>query len=353
MGKSKLAPTSAHTVPRIELCAAVLAVELAQTIIKESDIEFQTVNFYTDSKIVLGYIHNSTCQFYVYVANIVALIRKVTKPEQWHHVATEQNPANHGTRLVLASQLQYTTWLTGPQFLQTNTEHSHKAENFDLVDPTADMEARSQVTTLATNVEENKLGSHRFERFSTWKSLIKGMQALINIAKSFSKTTNARQCDKTKGTDSSEAKTVIIKSVQQEVFGEEIKRLSEGKKMSSHSLLQKLDSFVDSEGLLRVGGRLQAAKLPDPVKHPLIIPSSHYVATLLVRHYHDRVAHQGRQFTEGALRDAELWVPGVKRLVYSIIHKCVICRKLRGRLNEQKWPLCLFIDLLLTHLSPM
>lgn len=70
------------------------------------------MNFYTDHKIVLGYIHNSTRRFYVYVANRLALIRKVTKPDQWHHVATGQNHADNGTRFVLASQLQYTTWLT-------------------------------------------------------------------------------------------------------------------------------------------------------------------------------------------------------------------------------------------------
>lgn len=143
MGKSKLAPTAANTVPRLELCA----VELAHTVIKKSDIEFHAVNFYPDSKIVLGYIHNSTRRFYVYVANRVALIRKVTKNDQWHHVATDQNPADNGTRFVLASQLQYTTWLTAPQFLQTNTGDINKRVSFDLVLPTADMEIRPQVTT--------------------------------------------------------------------------------------------------------------------------------------------------------------------------------------------------------------
>lgn len=161
--------------------------------------------------------------------------------------------------------------------------------SFDLVLPPADMEIRPQVTTLATNVKENKLGSHRFER----KSLVRGMHGLINIVKSFSKTTNANQCDKPKGTGSSQAKTVIIKSVQQEVFEEKIKSLLKGKEIPSPGLLQKLDPFVDSEGLLRVGGCLQAAKLSELVKHPLIIPGSHYIATLLVRHYHNQVAHQG------------------------------------------------------------
>ena len=54
------------------------------------------------------------------------------------------------------------------------------------------------------------------------------------------------------------------------------------------------------------------------------------------RHYHNQVAHQGRQFTEGALRTAGLWVVGGKRLISSVVHKCVTCRKLRGRLEEQK-----------------
>ncbi|XP_055005215.1 uncharacterized protein LOC129407637 [Boleophthalmus pectinirostris] len=335
MGKSKLAPSSAHTVPRLELCAAVLAVELAQIIIEESDIEFQAVDFYTDSKIVLGYIHNSTRRFYVYVANRVAQIRRSTTPDQWHHVATDQNPADHGTRLVLASQLQYTTWLSGPLFLKVNTEQRDKPESFDLVDPSVDMEIRPQVTTLATNVKENKLGSHRFERFSTWKSLVRGMQALIHMARSFSKVIPTDHCDK-HSTDLSQAKTVVIKCVQQEIFREEIKRLSEGKEISSHSPLEKLDPFIDSEGLLRVGGRLQTADLSELEKHPLIIPGSHHLAVLLVRHYHNQVAHQGRQFTEGALRTAGLWVLGAKRLVSRIIHQCVTCRKLRGRLEEQK-----------------
>lgn len=48
MGKSKLAPCHSHTVPRLELCAAVLAVELADTLLDGLDIETHSVKFYTD-----------------------------------------------------------------------------------------------------------------------------------------------------------------------------------------------------------------------------------------------------------------------------------------------------------------
>lgn len=60
MGKAKLAPSTAHTVPRLELCAAVLAVELTEMVTKESDIDLHRVTFYTDSRIVLGYIQHSS-----------------------------------------------------------------------------------------------------------------------------------------------------------------------------------------------------------------------------------------------------------------------------------------------------
>lgn len=83
MGKSKVAPRPAHTVPRLELCAAVLAVEMYELIRDEMDIDVDAVRFFTDSKIVLGYIHNSTKRFYTYVANRVIRIRKTTHPEQW------------------------------------------------------------------------------------------------------------------------------------------------------------------------------------------------------------------------------------------------------------------------------
>lgn len=71
-------------------------------------------------------------------------------------------------------------------------------------------------------------------------------------------------------------------------------------------------------------------------KHPLILPGNHHVSTLLVRHYHNKVKHMGRHFTDGAVRSAGIWITGVKRLINSILHKCVPCRKLRGNVQFQR-----------------
>lgn len=48
-GKGKLAPHSEIPVPRLKLCVAVLAVEIAEAIIDEIDIQLDVVTFYSDS----------------------------------------------------------------------------------------------------------------------------------------------------------------------------------------------------------------------------------------------------------------------------------------------------------------
>ncbi|KAI4903063.1 hypothetical protein NFI96_009859 [Prochilodus magdalenae] len=269
MGKSKLAPHPPHTIPRLELCAAVLATEMADLITDKLDIDIHKITFYTDSRIVLGYIHNSSRRFYVYVANKVARIRRSTSPEQWHFVSTEHNPADHGTRSVPAAVLKDTNWLKGPAFLYKDT--SSQTETFALIDPDADEDVRSQpVTAFTTNASESVLGSHRFERFSSWRTLSRAIAKLIQV-KSSLKSTNSK-------TDAlTQAKLVIIRNVQH-VFAEECKCLSRGDVIPKSSPLRKLNPFVDADGLLRVGGRISLVDIPWEEKDPIIVPKKHHLS---------------------------------------------------------------------------
>lgn len=97
LGKARLSPKPDITIPRLELCAAVLAVEVAELVLEEPDIAVEQVSFYTDSKVVLGYIFNKKRRFHVYVHNRVERIRRFTQAHQWHYVPTHLNPADHAT----------------------------------------------------------------------------------------------------------------------------------------------------------------------------------------------------------------------------------------------------------------
>lgn len=71
MGKSRVVPLKPITVPRLELSAALLSVKVGSLLNQELDYQ-NTVNLYwTDSKVVLGYLSNEARRFHIFVANSV------------------------------------------------------------------------------------------------------------------------------------------------------------------------------------------------------------------------------------------------------------------------------------------
>lgn len=132
-----------------------------------------------------------------------------------------------------------------------------------------------------------------------------------------------------------ETEHYVIKAVQSEVYFEEIDCIRRHEPLPRKSPIANLNPFLDEQDLFRVGGRIGNSSLSLREKKPLIISGRHHIATLIVRHHHEKVQHQGRHFTEGAIRAAGLWIIGAKRHVSSVIYKCVTCRKLRGKMQCQ------------------
>ena len=93
-GRSKIAPVHSTSIPRLELCSAVLATQAVSIIRKELDVEINEEIYYSDSKVVLGYIQNESRRFYVYVADRVQTIRNATDPHQWRYIDTANNAAD-------------------------------------------------------------------------------------------------------------------------------------------------------------------------------------------------------------------------------------------------------------------
>ena len=75
IGKSRVAPLKHVTIPRLELVAALVSVKISALLQRELEYENVTEWFWTDSKIVLGYIANNARRFHVFVANRVQQIR--------------------------------------------------------------------------------------------------------------------------------------------------------------------------------------------------------------------------------------------------------------------------------------
>ena len=220
------------------------------------DLQSQNIFFRTDSKVVLGYIYNQTKRFYVYVSKRVERILKASVPSQWSYVPTDKNPADCGTRCVSATQMEKSLWLLGPLFAKSKAEES-ECQAFPLVNPDKDQDIRPTVKVMKSYISPNhSLGSHRYERFSSWKRLVETIALLRHIAACFKSEDchGWHSCSKHKTVDQFDAaKQTIIKAVQSEQFGEEISR------KERNCRLLALHPFLYSFGMLRVGSRLNKA----------------------------------------------------------------------------------------------
>lgn len=62
-GKAKTAHSQSHTIPRLELCAAVFATRLKDTIMQHLSIPIDFIALHTDSRVVLGYMNTDVFMF--------------------------------------------------------------------------------------------------------------------------------------------------------------------------------------------------------------------------------------------------------------------------------------------------
>ena len=122
--KSKVAPLTPVTIPRLELMAAVIGLRLTQAIIRVLEVSMSIVKFYSDSCDVLWRIRGHGRDFWTFVANRVGEIQSSCDPGQWQHVLTDQNPADLVSQVVSTEELQANKlWWNGPDWLV-------KAENY-------------------------------------------------------------------------------------------------------------------------------------------------------------------------------------------------------------------------------
>ena len=111
------------TVPRLELCGAILACRLRNFIENEMTWTFNSVTHIIDSEIVRAQIQKDSFRFNTYVANRVSEIQSKTSPNEWYWVTSSLNAADKCTRGCRHSLLDHeSSWQTGPEFLCTPKE---------------------------------------------------------------------------------------------------------------------------------------------------------------------------------------------------------------------------------------
>ena len=150
-------------------------------------------------------------------------------------------------------------------------------------------------------------------------------------------------CDRKKGIllasrnthiDDYTAGNTVIQLEQSIHYRNAISLLNKGSNLPDSSKLS-FSPLIDTEAVVRVGGRLSRAKIPFCLKHPILLPENCVLTERIIIHHHEAVHHQGIHLSHSALHQAGYFIPHGRKVIQGIISKCVICRKLRGQMCTQ------------------
>ena len=182
MGKSRVAPAKLVTVPRLELTATCLTVNVGYML--QSELRFEELSevYWTDSQVVWGYIHNDTKRCLVFVANQVQLINNHTDKEQWNIVDSKNNPADHGSRGLSGKKFLQAESGNGPEFLWRSVEHWPKQElAYHLSENDPEVRTKKVDVNVVKIRGVNEVLEDLEKRISDWQRLKKILATVLKV----------------------------------------------------------------------------------------------------------------------------------------------------------------------------
>ncbi|XP_055633776.1 uncharacterized protein LOC129774103 [Toxorhynchites rutilus septentrionalis] len=225
--RSKVAPLKLQSIPRLELCGALLSAELYAKVMKSLRIDAQAY-FWVDSTAVLCYLKATPSTWSTFVANRVSKIQHATENCEWNFVAGHNNPADIISRGLSPSKLlQSQLWWKGPSWLQQPTDSwpTFVPDIQTDSDVSKDIRKTSIVFTAPSSITQPFIEEY-VVRFSNYQKMLRVMSYAQRFIKNSSVSKAEREKSKFLTTNEvRHAELTIIQLVQQASFPEEWKSL--------------------------------------------------------------------------------------------------------------------------------
>ncbi|XP_055685378.1 uncharacterized protein LOC129791308 [Lutzomyia longipalpis] len=317
LAKSRVAPLQKLTIPKLELEAAKVAICTYDKF--KNTCNADSTYFWSDSTTVLSWLRSPPDDFKVFVANRVRRILQSSEPDQWHHVPGKCNPADIISRGASPAKLRdCDLWWKGPEWLvASKTSWPEPFMDF----PTTIEEAKCHVVA-----QDPPLFSDLFVKFSSLSKI----QRIVAYCLKFCQHSR----EPITAVDMENALHTLIKIDQQTYWPGLAEELKDESQLSSEfKSISNLAPFLDSKGLIRVGGRLEYSSEPFSAKHPILLPKS-LLTLLIARREHLQQLHAPPTLLLASLRQY-VWPIGGRNLVRKVVHECGRCYRFKPRPLEQ------------------
>lgn len=325
--KNRVAPIKPTTIPRLELCGALLGTRLFLKVRKSLTLEFNHCYFWCDSTIVLGWLSTLPSRLEQFVRNRVSEIQEATTGQTWSYVPSKSNPADLVSRGVKADCISSSTlWWSGPDFLnETKIQFP--------ISPNTQIHSLPEISlhTAADTFKQNNINiiSHLIHKKSSFTSLIRIIgyvqRFIFNCRKQNNKKSSYLTLSELKS-----SKTLILQISQQEMFPEEYTCLKTNQALHKKNRLISLSPFIDSDNLIRVGGRLNNSNYSYDVMHPILLCSKHDLTKIIFEKEHKALFHAGPQLLLAHIR-LTYWPLAGRNLAKHIVRKCVRCNRFKAQ----------------------
>ncbi|XP_071044202.1 uncharacterized protein [Parasteatoda tepidariorum] len=259
--KSRISPIRVISIPRLELCACVLLAQLVQKLRASLRLEISETVLHTDSTIALACLNTPANHLKTFIANRVSKVQTLTENCHWANVPSSLNPADLVSRGLSPRDIHnQKIWWNGPPFLEqgelSNEQTSSPLTNeYDYSCEELNSERKTLTMTLDNNLLNKILSLHN--NFHKIVCVLSYLYRFIENCRN----PLYKQVGPLKICEIQRAETTLFRLVQQVEFYSEVKDMSSKGMVNPKSKIKIFSPFLDTEGVLRVGGRLVHSNL--------------------------------------------------------------------------------------------